>query len=187
MERPVTSHVIVQQQEVEEELPVVVVVDVVAEQEVPAWAVETVTTVESPVICLVTAQSREWAVAAVWEAEVIELATIVEKLGISRANAPARWEVVIVQIHANATTVMRPDISRVTVLMPTGVHQIKVELSASDAMRWDISPVTVPTVVVVLVVLVRAVVVAAVDRTCAATTAMRSDTSRATVQLWPNG
>lgn len=54
----------------------------------------------------------------------------------------------------------------------------------SDAMSWDISLVTVQTAVVVVVV-AALVHVEVVVLTCVATTAMRLDTSHATVQLRP--
>ena len=52
----------------------------------------------------------------------------------------------------------------------------------TDAMNWDILLVTVPTAAVVVVAVVHVEVVT--RQTCVATTAMRLDTSHATVLLW---
>jgi hypothetical protein len=114
------------------------------------------------------------------------------RVDISPVSALTRWEVavavdlavIVPQTDASVTTVTRPDTCLVTALMPTGGRQTGAALSASGATRWVTLLVTVLTAAAVVALVDRlvAVVVAAVAaQTCVATTATRSDTSRATV------
>jgi hypothetical protein len=153
------------------------------------------TTVVSQVTCHVTAPSRAWAVVVVVVAVAVAAtapATTVVRVDISPVSALTRWEVavavdlavIVPQTDASVTTVTRLDTCLVTALMPTGGHQTGAALSASGAMRWVTLLVTVLTAAAAAVDLVDHVVVVAVvaaAQTCVATTAMRSDTSRATV------
>jgi hypothetical protein len=143
------------------------------------------TTVVNQVTCLVTAQSREWEVAVVAAVEVTVRATIAERVVTCPVTVLTEWAeeavAAVALMDASVTTVMRLDICRVTAQMLTDDHLIGAVLNASGATRWVTLHVTVPTAAVV-VVLVHAVdVAAAAARTCVATTATRSDTSRATV------
>lgn len=166
----------------------VLVADLV--EEVVEVEAVTATTVVSRVTCHATAQSRALVAAAAVAA--IVPATTVVRVDTSPATARTRWVVVevaeratVVVTVASATTVMRLDISLVTARMLTGVaHRTEAAWSASDATRLVTSLVTARTAAEVAPVadLVVVVVAVAAALTCAATTAMKSDTSLATVR-----
>lgn len=166
-------HLVDQDQDVEVHV-VVVVVD-----HVQVDLVEAATTVGSLDICHVTARSQGWAVEV--EVEVEARATTVERLDISLVNVRTECRVMIVWTAESVTTAMKLDICPVTVLMQTDARLTELLSSASGAMSWDISLATVQTAAVVVAVVHVEEVVARL--TCVATTAMRLDTSHATVQL----
>lgn len=169
---------------------VVLVVDLVEEEVVEVEAV-TATTVVSRVTCRATAPSRV-RVAAAEEAATVP-ATTAGRADTSRVTVRTRWEeeeavaaaeTTAVATAASATTATRPDICLATARTPTGVRRTGAESSASGATRWVTLLVTARTAAEVDRVAdpAAAAVVVVAAPTCAATTATKSDTSRATVR-----